>query len=567
MGLLENPVKHAWWSEIASLGHRERLSVQGSLFLARKALPSAPDSNMADKHAALMETPSREAPADFGEFSDRLVDELFPVGWDRSYKQHVYQHSPIASSCLEYGRSKGGTRRFVSEMGPDWFYDVCLGADSSPMADYPVRYSVVETGGKMRGVTVASGTASTLAPLHRTLYDHLCQYEWMLRGEARGKRFKSFHRVSGEVFVSGDYESATDNLNLSSTERVLSRILSRCRFVPAGMRRFAMQSLRAKISYPGGRVVEQQRGQLMGNFLSFPLLCLQNYITFRFCIPRPVPVRINGDDIVFRCRPHEYKRWIEGVGAAGLTLSVGKTLVSRSSFSLNSAFFDAQSRRVREIPVIRSSMLIVGQGLPGQNEFTKFIRGWKGLARRLVGGLWLRSRRSQIQATGRSVEDLGFRADPSQLHTAGLADREAFLRGSKSTRASRNPTPPLPRYRGDTPLRSDWVFTHSPLWYSSEESDKADQDHRDWCSAQAWKPAMGINVAWEEWWREVRGTGLQAAWLSWKRTARKVRSFRGCRSLGLSLRSARETTFQRGRWVPSCEFQFVRCERPGLGWP
>jgi len=84
-----------------------------------------------------------------------------------------------------------------------------------------------------------------------------------------------------------------------------------------------MSSLRAKLWYEDCSVpFEQVGGQLMGSLLSFPLLCLQNYIAFRWVFPASVPVKINGDDIVFRSTLDQFDRWSAVVGQLGLRLSL-----------------------------------------------------------------------------------------------------------------------------------------------------------------------------------------------------------------------------------------------------
>lgn len=565
VGLLENPVNHAWWPSVSGLGVRERYSISGSLFLARKVLPSPPDPLQAEKHMRLMSTPAPSPPEGYLEFVDREIDKLFLPGWDRGYRSHVYSHTPTSSSCLQYSRKRGGAKRWLSERGASWFQDVCLSGQGLPLGNR-VRYTVVRTAGKDRGVTVADGFHHVLGPLHRVLYDHISNERWLLRGEARGKKFRHFAQRKGEVFVSGDYESATDNLSLGVTMRILSRILSHCRDVPEGVRSFAMRSLLAEIEYRdlGGRVVNQQRGQLMGNFLSFPLLCLHNYLAFRWSVPRDVPLKINGDDIVFRCLPAEKERWERNVGAAGLTLSAGKTLVHGRVFSLNSAFFEGQSAGCREIPVLRSSWLQSREGPPTGADFCRFVRNWNGEARRLLGALWLSSHRAAIQKTGRSVRHLGIPADNSQLHTAGLAPRESFFRGYRShVSVPENPLPPVHRDRRDQ-LCDEWVFTRKAILSKPIERFRWDQHHIDSCRLLAWQPTVGRKeVLWSSWWEEASVSGRESSWLSWRRTVKKVHSM-GCR-LNLLLRAPDARPRPRGQWVPADELPFRLCSFPGLG--
>lgn len=95
--------------------------------------------------------------------------------------------------------------------------------------------------------------------------------------------------------------------------------------VPDVVWELAFDSLHAFVEYPDGSRHAMVRGQLMGNLLSFPLLCLQNYIAWRWCFRgawKSIPVRINGDDIVFRTSRARYQQWAGTVRQLGLRLSL-----------------------------------------------------------------------------------------------------------------------------------------------------------------------------------------------------------------------------------------------------
>lgn len=100
----------------------------------------------------------------------------------------------------------------------------------------------------------------------------------------------------------------------------------------------------------------------MGSLLSFPLLCLQNYIAFRFFVSEEEcpddHVRINGDDIVYRAKRHIIERWMGGVASLGLELSSGKTFLDGNFFSLNSTYFWACKGYVKALPVVRLGTLM-----------------------------------------------------------------------------------------------------------------------------------------------------------------------------------------------------------------
>jgi len=575
VGLLENPKTHKWWEEYQLLGKKERIQLAGSLFLARKLLPSPPSADQAERHASLMKTPASPTPPGYLTWVRSELTKMFPRGWDGGYAAHVSRHTPLETSCIEFSQRRGGSRRFAQLLGKEGFSYLCHAGVAPLPQVFPVKYAVVQTGGKARGVTVSSGWSQVLAPLHRVIYDRISTFPWLLRGDAKASRFRRFQTVDGEVFVSGDYESATDGLSCEVAEVILDTILSTATRVPEPVKAYARRSLRALIHYPDGSVVSQARGQLMGNFLSFPLLCLQNFLAFRRLVPRSVPVKINGDDIVFRCRPDEYERWAEGVGSYGLKLSRGKTMVSSDIFSLNSSYFQAGSGRVRHIPVVRASML-VSDNMPGAGAFVKFTKGWTGESRRLIGGLFLKSHKNAIQSSGRSVvEGLGIPADNSQLYTANLHAREAWYRGSKAEfelRGRRSLEVPIPPLDLGNPVSERWARVPRAELTSVAARRRLESDFQDECGAVPWNTTFWRTrqEARDTWWREVSGTGLERAWVGWQyRTLPKMRQM----GVGLiahrhtSLRDPRPIERKRGlTWVPKDATSYF-LEGPGAMWP
>jgi len=112
--------------------------------------------------------------------------------------------------------------------------------------------------------------------------------------------------------------------------------------------------------------VEQVTGQFMGSIVSFPTLCMLNYLcwldslvsyftikAFRKPIPdyyRDIsdyfirninlsPVLINGDDISFRTNADHYEFWLRSLKKFGFTPSQGKNFVSPDFVTLNSELF------------------------------------------------------------------------------------------------------------------------------------------------------------------------------------------------------------------------------------
>lgn len=186
----------------------------------------------------------------------------------------------------------------------------------------------------------------------------------------------------GKGFVSGDYSGATDNLASSVSEMILGYAF---RALPHQEQIRIRESFsRAKIDYtkdPLSRekdsfselythwrstdlgIVQQSNGQLMGHVLSFPILCLANYLVFKYTfdrLGREAPrVLVNGDDILFCALPDEYKEWLKDVVSVGFFPSLGKNLYQSDVCQINSVLFrlgfhdvDDFVRVVRRVDVI-----------------------------------------------------------------------------------------------------------------------------------------------------------------------------------------------------------------------
>jgi len=167
-----------------------------------------------------------------------------------------------------------------------------------------------------------------------------------------------------DVFVSGDYDGATDNLSSELSELIIRFLFSRLRkeWVDNLIKSFC----HVRVDYThipisqfdtpwpladslfescSMGVVEQRNGQLMGHNLSFIVLCLANYLSFKFSFwssfnDEIVPnVLINGDDILFKTRKQNVSRWIDCVKSVGFEPSVGKNLVLRDVCQINSDLF------------------------------------------------------------------------------------------------------------------------------------------------------------------------------------------------------------------------------------
>jgi hypothetical protein len=237
--------------------------------------------------------------------------------------------------------------------------------------------------------------------------------------------------VKGEIFVSGDYESATDNLKLDLQKLILGELLALSSQVPVGIMEHAMNTYDTILEYRGASV-QLARGQLMGNLTSFPLLCLVNYIMFRYSIRRPVPVRINGDDIVFRATPDEITRWEHNVERGGLKLSLGKTIKNPKFFTLNSTPFESTPKGGRIIGFVRpracwSDKPLSERILSLRSRFYAWSLGFGDEKKRLVRRFFLQECKEEVNASRRSLtRGMGLDVDQGMLRASGLWHRELY---------------------------------------------------------------------------------------------------------------------------------------------
>jgi hypothetical protein len=410
---------------------RTDVAFAASLFMFRKAIPAGVDTEALVSTYIEKMTRDQVPNLDFQRFAAKELDRLFPIGWDFRYAEYCGRALPSSGASFGTGRKHGGARRELAEKMSRTDYELaCLKGIGITMHDRR-RISLVDDNGKVRIVTIADAAMQVLGPLHHLLYDHIARRDWLLKGEATANSFKEFVQVKDEVFVSGDYESATDNFNSHHSFFILDEILKRSRHVPEAIKDIALSSLRAVLEH-GGQQHQQTAGQLMGNLLSFPLLCITNFLAFKMAVPRRVPLKINGDDIVSRLRPEEFEKWKHVVGLAGLTLSVGKTLVHRRYFSLNSCFFEARrGRKPSTIPIIRAKAIYArldrgdGSGLAARLVAScKGMCGWqKGKVRTHI----LRWHRKSVVDVECSLNrGLGVRIPHEAIAASGFLDRELY---------------------------------------------------------------------------------------------------------------------------------------------
>jgi len=518
-GLLETS-GHPWAQAISGLKPDSRLTIAGSLFMWRKILP-APKVDPAD-FVSRVTAKEETLPAGYLAHVRKIAMEVFEKGWDKGkYMKNVEGNCPTVNSVKENGRSKGGYRKLM----PDRFEFgmVASGCVDDYEIDNVLKFMVAPCDGKDRAVTVMSSTAQVLGPLHKTLYDQLSTKSWLLRGEAKPSEFEGFNRKKGEVFVSGDYEAASDHLPLSVAELILRVAFKQSVCIPRVIKRAAFRLLRCEVDVDGE--VYKVTRQLMGSLLCFPLLCLQNYIAYRYIFPSTTVVKVNGDDIVFRSSRDQYEKWASFVSSVGLKLSIGKTMVSYSHFSLNSTFFKARwFRKPGLVPIIRCTTLVKASDANSlAGSFKSFLKGIpKGSVARDVFGAWfLSTKKKIIQKSGRSVKrGLGINASDRQVKESGLWMRELFYfnaavvihKSINETAEAKLPEPPASRFR--------WVeiprgWRRREIRFKTREDEVREEEFFSQLVDDTWvKPPLVLNTkeAERDYWDQLAVGGFEADW-------------------------------------------------------
>jgi hypothetical protein len=174
----------------------------------------------------------------------------------------------------------------------------------------------------------------------------------------------------GYIFLSGDYKASTDMINTEAGRYVLKGIFESD---PLGYCEVEGALLHSLIDYDnalktidpiygvhpeldslGLSGFSMENGWLMGNPLSFVLLCLVNFTVCRVAeemYRRSVqgenfdrvrlinaPFLINGDDLLMVCHPSVEKHWEDVGKMAGLVKSVGKSYNSPHFAMINSRY-------------------------------------------------------------------------------------------------------------------------------------------------------------------------------------------------------------------------------------
>jgi len=336
----------------------EEASTRFSAFLFAKAIPKDQDPDqLLGAYAEKLSQP----PLDNPRFKSALSNYLIPTfrrGWD-----HNYEHE-VMSGILSNGKTVEGIECSDWDLPPEHFRSMCLGDLNLPTCAFSAAKNhkaiAIFDSGKYRLVTLGSKWLHLLAPLHRMIYSVLTSKGTVLRGSPLPSTFSAFP-TSSDPICSGDYEASTDNLSSAHGRHILKMLEQTSTHVPHQIWQLAYASLTGRVVYStkAGKIhsFDQNTGQLMGNYLSFPLLCISNVSTLFLAFGSARAWRmvwekrvvVNGDDIVFQASLGDVKEWKTQLPNSGFVMNESKTGLHRQLFTLNSKLFRVGRKRVRKI--------------------------------------------------------------------------------------------------------------------------------------------------------------------------------------------------------------------------
>jgi hypothetical protein len=351
------------------------------------ALPDSVEKQTMEKHKKLMSTPGSIS-EETENYLKMAVDYVFPP---RGHKRHVPYSpgicAPTKSSGYSVTRGAGGNRELVSidqtyglgftSRREDLSYQQFLkcAADSTHSIMRVIYQSIPEPG-KFRVITKGDSNLYTAV---RPLQKYLLRMWKKQKFATMTKDFEErLHRVMNSsvnengryyiqhatneelMFCSVDYSSATDLLKMNSTTICVERIIENLGLVDLTFKKgqtelyykneldklltatlFRKCMKPCIIEYPDGEEILQKGGQLMGNPLSFPLLCIINLSCFLRLREHSRDLHreklfINGDDIVFQHSKKGFKTFIRHAGEVGLKVNKAKSYVHPDYYLINS---------------------------------------------------------------------------------------------------------------------------------------------------------------------------------------------------------------------------------------
>nr|UUW21045.1 MAG: putative RNA-dependent RNA polymerase [Sanya botourmia-like virus 14] len=336
------------------LGRMERWRLASAVASVKRSLPSEtceahPPASSFPAWRDRQCGPSSTSSPDYVAFARQVAAETFRPGWDKTYRSFCRSFIPKDSSRAEKhpcGIAMKATEWWSENSSREEFLATTI-RGSLFNYDHPSRYKEILTPGKTRPLIIPSVSIDLLGPLHKTLYQALTDSDWLLRGKPSVDNLREV--LEKEWKISVDLVNASDGLTLDVADACLDVCQSTSRDIPAEIWYRARRSLRPlfRCDVDFYRVTH---GQMMGQYLSFPLLCFQSYVAARWaCRGIDAKFRINGDD----CLIGSPVPTPVDLYPSHLRMNKDKTAVSRTVAEINSTQFLRVGSRWKEVVTAR----------------------------------------------------------------------------------------------------------------------------------------------------------------------------------------------------------------------
>jgi hypothetical protein len=329
------------------LSRRHRWELAHSMSSIKRNLPAGCRRHTPSKrdqwadHACSQPPPSS---SEYLAFVKSEVSQLFPSGWDKRYGSFVGNHLPNPTA-----RKPKHSRADILWAGRRSEFLTLTTSETDLVPLLEARYKEVMSAGKCRPLLIYDKEIDLLGPLHKLMYSHLGRFDWLLRGPPTEKRMTSV--CVREYQTSVDLVNATDGLRHDVALAALDALFFTSVKIPRSIRALAKASLSPVFERTPGERLRVRHGQMMGAYLSFPLLCLQSYLAARWAARFDPEARflVNGDDAVISAS--------RGITVQdypdGYRLNSDKTIVARNVVEVNSTAFLRTRGGWREVRHLR----------------------------------------------------------------------------------------------------------------------------------------------------------------------------------------------------------------------
>jgi len=344
---------------LSRLTKRDRWSLASTLASMKRGLSNEvcqrhrPQSGYQEWKANACRDDVPATDSEYLRFVRKACQKIFRLGWDSSYESFCFTFCPKDSGRYD-PRTLSASQWWASNLDRKGFLRGTLKGKLDPIEGFKLRYKEIPAVGKVRPMGVPSLDYDFLGPLHKAMYQYIAGKEWCLRGAPTSKRV-------GKVCVntyqtSIDLVSATDGLKIDVAETILGVALAKSVHVPGAIKVMACDSLRP-LAYSKSQVEKGREGtaithgQMMGTYLSFPLLCLQSYCAALWATRDCPEARflVNGDDTLISA----HRPILNSDYPVGFMINEKKTARGKTLAEINSTQFLKQGNRWSKVPLLR----------------------------------------------------------------------------------------------------------------------------------------------------------------------------------------------------------------------